>query len=119
MFYAILKILKRIIIFSVLIKDCFRDVYFLGVSSGGTTSEYVRQELRAVVGARTGQNQPSTPRGAQAQLMNQSVTVPSDLEALGLSFEMPPSGKTFFCHIFVSISLFFFNTSLNIYNFCF
>lgn len=63
-----------------------------GVSGAGTTSEYVRQELRAVVGARTGQSQPGASR-AQSQMLNQNVTVPADLEALGLTFEMPPAGK--------------------------
>lgn len=57
---------------------------------GGTTSEYVRQELRAVVGARTGQTQPAR---VQNQMINQNVAVPSDLDSLGLSFEMQPTGK--------------------------
>lgn len=59
------------------------------------TSEYVRQELRAVVGARTGQATPQTPR-LTAQLPGQPQVSPADLEALGLSFEMPTSGKNQF-----------------------
>lgn len=72
-----------------------------GVSGSGTTSEYVRQELRAVVGARTGQTQQqqqqqqqqATTRPSTTQLINPQQVSASDLEALGLSFEMPPSGK--------------------------
>lgn len=60
-----------------------------GVSGSGTTSEYVRQELRAVVGARTGQTQ-TAPGRPPSQLMNQ---VSPDLDALGINFEMPTSGK--------------------------
>lgn len=52
------------------------------------TSEYVRQELRAVVGARTGQTPSSNVR---MQFAGQQVS-PSDLEALGFSLEMPTSG---------------------------
>lgn len=65
-----------------------------GVSGGGTTSEYVRQELRAVVGARTGQTQPNIPRQQQPQqppqLMNQSAN-PTDLD-MALNFDMATSG---------------------------
>lgn len=60
-----------------------------GVSGSGTTSEYVRQELRAVVGARTGQTQ-TAPGRPPSQLLNQ---VNPDLDALGINFEMPTSGK--------------------------
>lgn len=60
-----------------------------GVSGSGTTSEYVRQELRAVVGARTGQTQ-AAPGRPPSQLLNQ---VNPDLDALGINFEMPTSGK--------------------------
>jgi hypothetical protein len=56
-----------------------------GVSGGGPTSEFVRQELRAVVGARTGQAQ-TAPNRTQSQLLNQPQV---DLEALGLTFELP------------------------------
>ncbi|KAB0798164.1 hypothetical protein PPYR_09157 [Photinus pyralis] len=64
-----------------------------GVSGGGTTSEYVRQELRAVVGARTGQTQQQTNTRPSPQLLSQQVN-PSDLEALGLSFEMATPGAS-------------------------
>ncbi|XP_076255265.1 basic helix-loop-helix family member taiman isoform X5 [Rhynchophorus ferrugineus] len=62
-----------------------------GVAGGNPTSEFVRQELRAVVGARTAQAQPTaTPRGPtqnqQLQQMGQPQSV--DLESLGISFEM-------------------------------
>nr|AYI50060.1 steroid receptor co-activator [Monochamus saltuarius] len=57
-----------------------------GVSGSGPTSEFVRQELRAVVGARTGQTQPAANR-PPSQLMSQQQQV-SDLESLGISFEM-------------------------------
>ncbi|KAF5290781.1 hypothetical protein FQA39_LY14624 [Lamprigera yunnana] len=58
------------------------------VSGSGTTSEYVRQELRAVVGARTGQTQQQTTSRPSPQLLGQQVNS-ADLEALGLTFEMP------------------------------
>lgn len=69
--------------------------FVTGVSGSGTTSEYVRQELRAVVGARTGQTQQQqqNPARPPAQLINQQQINTSDLESLGLSFEMPTSGK--------------------------
>ncbi|KAJ8920909.1 hypothetical protein NQ315_015702, partial [Exocentrus adspersus] len=57
-----------------------------GVSGSGPTSEFVRQELRAVVGARTAQTQPVTNR-PQSQLMSQQQQV-ADLESLGINFEM-------------------------------
>lgn len=60
--------------------------YVTGVSGSGPTSEFVRQELRAVVGARTGQTQPAANR-PPSQLMSQQQQV-SDLESLGISFEM-------------------------------
>lgn len=60
----------------------------LGSSSGGMTSEYVRQELRAVVGARTQQRVPNI--NIQNNLIGQ---VPQDeLEALGLAFDIPSTG---------------------------
>ncbi|XP_008193624.1 nuclear receptor coactivator 2 isoform X3 [Tribolium castaneum] len=61
-----------------------------GVSASGPTSEFVRQELRAVVGARTGQAQ-TAPNRTQSQLLNQQQV---DLEALGITFEMPTSGAS-------------------------
>lgn len=73
-----------------------------GVSASGPTSEFVRKELRAVVGARTAQAQPPTPQPAQANsrgqasqmigvAVQQQSTV-TDLESLGITFEMP-TGK--------------------------
>lgn len=66
-----------------------------GVSGSGATSEYVRQELRAVVGARTGQQSTqATPPGRPAsQMMNQ---VSPDLDALGMNFDMSTPGKNIF-----------------------
>ncbi|CAH1183759.1 unnamed protein product [Phaedon cochleariae] len=57
-----------------------------GVSASGPTSEFVRQELRAVVGARTAQAQPTTSRTPAQMLVQQQV---SDLESLGINFEIP------------------------------
>ncbi|XP_018329075.1 nuclear receptor coactivator 1 isoform X3 [Agrilus planipennis] len=72
-----------------------------GVSGSGTTSEYVRQELRAVVGARTGQTQQQQQQQQQVPnrppsqiIINQQTVNTADLEALGLSFEMPTSGAS-------------------------
>lgn len=59
-----------------------------GANSGGMTSEFVRQELRAVVGARTQQRVPSNMQNNLIGQVSQD-----DLEALGLSFEMSPAGK--------------------------
>ncbi|XP_074027030.1 basic helix-loop-helix family member taiman isoform X4 [Leptinotarsa decemlineata] len=56
-----------------------------GVSGTGPTSEFVRQELRAVVGARTAQSQPSTGRPPSQMITQQQV---NDLESLGISFEL-------------------------------
>ncbi|XP_045471879.1 nuclear receptor coactivator 3 isoform X3 [Harmonia axyridis] len=58
-----------------------------GVSGSGPTSEFVRQELRAVVGARTqGQAQPQNRPSPQQQILTQQQQV-ADLEVLGLSYE--------------------------------
>lgn len=74
--------------------------FSIGATGNGTgmnaTSEYVRQELRAVVGARTGQAAPPPPPPGPTgpripQLHGQQVS--PDLESLGISFEMPPSGE--------------------------
>lgn len=56
------------------------------------TSEFVRQELRAVVGARTAQAQPTQVRTTQAQqqMMQQQV---GELDGLGLGFDMA-AGKS-------------------------
>ena len=58
------------------------------------SSEYVRQELRAVVGARTGQMQQPAAQNPRppTQLHNQQVNA-ADLESLGFTLEMPNSGK--------------------------
>ncbi|KAK0179922.1 hypothetical protein PV327_005620 [Microctonus hyperodae] len=53
---------------------------------GNMTSEFVRQELRAVVGART---QQRVPNNIQNNLIGQVSQ--DELEALGLSFEMSPA----------------------------
>lgn len=75
-----------------------------GVSASGATSEYVRQELRAVVGARTGQSQSQgAPGRPPSQLMNQ---VSPDLDALGINFEMPSSGKDSVVYVFTSFGVF-------------
>lgn len=67
-----------------------------------STSEFVRQELRAVVGARTGaqQNSVVTTNSQQNRIQQNTMQLPggqqvsnADLEALGLSFEMAPTGK--------------------------
>ncbi|KAK9721673.1 Helix-loop-helix DNA-binding domain [Popillia japonica] len=61
-----------------------------GVTGGGTASEYVRQELRNVVGARSGQTQPPNNR-TQNQLLNQAVTPDLDLSH---NFDLPTSGAS-------------------------
>lgn len=70
--------------------------------SGGMTSEFVRQELRAVVGARTGASvgQAGGGGGGGARPPDILPPPPPDLDALALSFDMPPSG-TF--HYFITI----------------
>lgn len=69
-----------------------------GVSGSGATSEYVRQELRAVVGARTGQTQATPPGRPSSQMMNQ---VSPDLDPLGMNFDMSTPGKDrIFCFLF-------------------
>ncbi|XP_043275325.1 nuclear receptor coactivator 2-like isoform X9 [Venturia canescens] len=57
-------------------------------STGSMTSEFVRQELRAVVGART---QQRVPNNLQNNLTGQVTQ--DDLEALGLPFEMSSAGE--------------------------
>lgn len=65
-------------------------------SAMSVSSEYVRQELRAVVGARTGQTQqPAANPRPPTQLHNQQVNA-ADLEALGFTLEMPNTGKICF-----------------------
>ncbi|XP_076349586.1 uncharacterized protein LOC143246559 isoform X3 [Tachypleus tridentatus] len=70
------------------------------VASGGMTSEFVRQELRAKVGARTQQQQ----QGVNQQQLQYSITgtnqepggqtfSSSDLDALGLSLELGESSN--------------------------
>uniref|UniRef100_A0A1B6C442 Uncharacterized protein n=3 Tax=Clastoptera arizonana TaxID=38151 RepID=A0A1B6C442_9HEMI len=62
-----------------------------GGGNNGMT-EYVRQELRAMVGARTGVSQAGRPQQQQIQVGPGQQVSSADLEALGLSFEMPNTG---------------------------
>ncbi|XP_043475471.1 nuclear receptor coactivator 2 isoform X11 [Leptopilina heterotoma] len=55
------------------------------------TSEFVRQELRAIVGARTQQQQQRVPNSLQNNLSGQVSQ--DDLDALGLTFEMSSAGE--------------------------
>ncbi|KAL0274018.1 UNVERIFIED_CONTAM: hypothetical protein PYX00_006559 [Menopon gallinae] len=57
-----------------------------GNNNNGINSEYVRQELRAIVGARTQQQQQQQPSPRQQHIQQVSA---ADFEALGLTFEMP------------------------------
>lgn len=59
------------------------------------TSEYVRQELRAVVGARTGAGGVGGGGGGGARPPDHLPPPPPDLESLGLTFEMPSTGEYF------------------------
>ncbi|XP_044752396.1 nuclear receptor coactivator 2 isoform X4 [Coccinella septempunctata] len=64
-----------------------------GVSGSGPTSEFVRQELRAVVGARTQGQAPQQNRQApQQQILTQQQQV-ADLEVLGLTYESEYYGR--------------------------
>lgn len=54
-------------------------------------TEYVRQEIRAMVGARTGGAQGRQPP-QQIQVAPGQQVSPAELEALGLTFEMPNTG---------------------------
>lgn len=74
----------------------------LSGGNNGISSEYVRQELRAVVGARTQQQSGggggSQGQGARQQQQQQlqlgQQVSPTDLDSLGsLAFEIPTSGK--------------------------
>jgi hypothetical protein len=71
----------------------------LSGGNNGISSEYVRQELRAVVGARTQQQSASGGSGAQSQGVRQQLQLgqqvsPTDLDSLGsLAFEIPTSGE--------------------------
>ena len=60
-------------------------------STGSMTSEFVRQELRAIVGARTQQQQQRVPNNLQNNLTGQVSQ--DDLDALGLTFEMSTAGR--------------------------
>ena len=55
-------------------------------------TEYVRQEIRAMVGARTGGAQGRQP-SQQIQVAPGQQVSPAELEALGLTFEMPNTGN--------------------------
>ncbi|XP_046605216.1 putative uncharacterized protein DDB_G0291608 isoform X9 [Neodiprion virginianus] len=61
--------------------------------SGGTMTEFVRQELRAIVGARTQQQQQQQriPNNIQNNLSGQVSA--EDLDALGLTYEMSSAGE--------------------------
>ncbi|XP_031827579.1 uncharacterized protein LOC116424817 isoform X3 [Nomia melanderi] len=60
--------------------------------NASSTSEFVRQELRAIVGARTQQQQQQrVPNNIQNNLSGQVSQ--DDLDALGLTFEMPSAGE--------------------------
>lgn len=68
-------------------------LYFNYLGNNGMT-EYVRQELRAMVGARTSQSSgPPRPPSQQIQVAPGQLVPPADFEALGLTFEMPSSGN--------------------------
>ncbi|XP_066596112.1 nuclear receptor coactivator 2 isoform X2 [Prorops nasuta] len=65
-------------------------------TTGSMTSEFVRQELRAIVGARTQQQQQQqqqqrVPNNIQNNLSGQVSQ--DEFEALGLTFEMSPAGE--------------------------
>ncbi|EFN64627.1 hypothetical protein EAG_03779 [Camponotus floridanus] len=63
------------------------------LGGNASTSEFVRQELRAIVGARTQQQQQQqrVPNNLQNNLSGQVSQ--DDLEALGLTFEMSSAGE--------------------------
>lgn len=66
---------------------------FLIVSGNAVSSEFVRQELRAIVGARTQQQQQQQQRVPNNLQNNLSGQVSQDeFEALGLTFEMSSAG---------------------------
>lgn len=77
---------------------CHNDALFIKISLvvGNATSEFVRQELRAIVGARTQQQQQQqqqqqrVPNNLQNNLSGQVSQ--DDLDALALTFEMPSAG---------------------------
>jgi hypothetical protein len=80
----------------------FEQKYCLSGGNNGISSEYVRQELRAVVGARTqqqsgsgsGAGQSQGARQQQQQLQLGQQVSPTDLDSLGsLAFEIPTSGE--------------------------
>lgn len=62
------------------------------VLGNATTSEFVRQEIRAIVGARTQQQQQQqrVPNNLQNNLSGQVSQ--DDLEALGLTLQMSSAG---------------------------
>lgn len=56
-------------------------------------SEYVKQELRATVGARMQQQgSPRNPQQHMGMAMQQQQQQQPDLSSLGINFDMPPSG---------------------------
>lgn len=72
-----------------IIKETLECDFKGGNNNNGINSEYVRQELRAIVGARTQQQQqqqqPQQPSPRQQHIQQVSA---ADLEALGLTFEI-------------------------------
>jgi hypothetical protein len=73
----------------------------LSGGNNGISSEYVRQELRAAVCARTQQQSAGGGGGAQSQGVRQQLQLgqgqqvsPTDLDSLGnLAFDIPNSGE--------------------------
>lgn len=62
-----------------------------GAGNNSMASEYVKQELRATVGARM--QQQGSPRNPQQHMgMGMQPQQQPDLNSLGLNFEMPSSG---------------------------
>lgn len=72
------------------------DFMMTGAGNNSMASEYVKQELRATVGARM--QQQGSPRNPQQHLgmtMQQQQQQQPDLSSLALNFEMPSSGMLF------------------------
>ena len=87
-FYQIRIIFVFVFLLIRILCVCFLFLTGNTSSTGSMTSEFVRQELRAVVGART---QQRVPNNLQSNLSGQVTQ--DELEALGLPFEMSSAGK--------------------------
>ena len=76
------------------IAGTFFFIKIILVIGNASTSEFVRQELRAIVGARTQQQQQQQQQRVPNNLQNNlsGQVSQDDLEALGLTFEMPSAG---------------------------